>query len=179
MYYISESMVRWLAPVLSFTAEEIWSELPGERTASVFLAEFADVSAAANSEIDWSVLIRVRETVAKALEDLRTAGGIGSALEASVTLYADGDLRSTLEALGEELRFVFITSAAEVQPLADAPDNAATGEGFSVLVAACDHAKCIRCWHRREDVGSNAEHPEICGRCVSNIEGPGELRRYA
>ena len=127
MYYISESMVRWLAPVLSFTAEEIWSELPGERSASVFLAEFADVSAAANSEIDWPVLIRVRETVAKALEDLRTAGGIGSALEASVTLYADGELRSTLEALGEELRFVFITSAAEVQPLADAPDNAVTG----------------------------------------------------
>ena len=179
MYYISESMVRWLAPVLSFTAEEIWSELPGERAASVFLAEFADVSAAANSEIDWPVLIRARETVAKALEDLRTAGDIGSALEASVTLYADGELRSTLESLGDELRFVFITSAAQVRSLADAPGNAATGDGFRILVTASEHAKCIRCWHRREDVGSNAGHPEICGRCVSNIEGSGEVRRYA
>jgi len=179
MYYISESMVRWLAPILSFTAEEVWSELPGERPASVFLAEFADVSVAANCELDWSALIRVRETVAKALEDLRTTGGIGSALEASVTVYADDDLRSTLDALGEELRFVFITSAAEVQPLSDAPDNAATVEGFRVLVTASEHAKCIRCWHRRADVGNHAEHPEICGRCVSNIEGAGEERRYA
>lgn len=179
MYYISESMVRWLAPVLSFTAEEIWSELPGERPASVFLAEFADVSVAANCELDWSALIRVREVVAKALEDLRTAGGIGSALEASVTVYADGDLRATLDALGEELRFVFITSAAEVKPLSDAPDSAATGEEFRVLVAASEHAKCIRCWHRREDVGNHADHPEICGRCVSNIEGAGEERHYA
>ena len=179
MYYISEAMVRWLAPILSFTAEEIWSELPGERPASVFLAEFADTSFTAHSEIDWPALIRVREAVAKALEDLRDGGGIGSALEARVTVYADGALRATLESLGDELRFVFITSGADVRPLADAPEDAAKDEGFSVRVAASADAKCIRCWHRRDDVGSDAAHPEICGRCVSNIEGSGEQRRYA
>ncbi|NND55008.1 MAG: isoleucine--tRNA ligase, partial [Gammaproteobacteria bacterium] len=179
MYLVAEAMVRWLAPVLSFTAEEIWQELPGKRDNSVFLALFEEIDAGGDLAIDWSALIGVRETVSRALESLRDAGTIGSALEATVTVYADGALRATLEQLGDELRFVFITSAADVAPLGDAPADAVDGDGFRVAVGASSHEKCVRCWHRREDVGSHAEHPEICGRCVDNITGPGEQRAYA
>ena len=90
-----------------------------------------------------------------------------------------GSITSTLEQLGDELRFVFITSAAQVAPLGEAPADSAEGDGFRVVVGASAHEKCIRCWHRREDVGTHSEHPEICGRCVDNISGPGEQRAYA
>jgi len=179
MYYITEAMARWLAPVLSFTAEEIWKELPGQHEASVFLSQFAELPAEGAATVDWKSLILVRETVSKALEDLRDAGGIGSALEANAVIYADGGLKTALELLGEELRFVFITSAASVQPLAAAPADAVSGEGFRVVVGASEFRKCVRCWHRREDVGSVAGHAEICGRCASNVDGPGEERRFA
>ena len=179
MYYISEAMVRWLAPVLSFTAEEIWRELPGDRPESVFLAEFAELPDLPATRCDWQSLILVRETVAKALEELRDKGDIGSALEATATVYADGNLKAALDALGDELRFVFITSEADVRPLAEAPADALAGDGFKVSAGASAHGKCIRCWHRREDVGSNDKHPEICGRCIDNIEGAGEQREFA
>lgn len=179
MYLIAEAMVRWLAPVLSFTAEEIWNELPGERDASVFFSEFQSLPAVPATQVDWVQLAAVREAVAKALEDLRNAGGIGSALEATVVVYADGALHAALRQLGDELRFVFITSSAEVAPLSDAPADAAAGDGFRISVAASSAPKCTRCWHRREDVGASAKHPEICGRCENNIAGAGEVRTYA
>jgi isoleucyl-tRNA synthetase len=179
MYLIAEAMVRWLAPILSFTAEEIWAALPGERPASVLLATFDELPATAPAAIDWPQLMQVRETVAKALEALRDSGGIGSALEATAVVYADGELRTALEQLGDELRFVFITSAAEVAGLDAAPAEAAMGDGYRVTVAASTAPKCVRCWHRRPDVGTSAEHPEICGRCESNIVGPGETRAFA
>jgi isoleucyl-tRNA synthetase len=179
MYCIIEAMARWLAPILSFTAEEIWKELPGERESSVFLSQFDELPVGDAAAVDWKSLILVRETVAKALEDLRDAGGIGSALEANTIVYADGGLRAALQDLGDELRFVFITSAATVEPLAAAPADAISGEGFRVMVGASEFAKCVRCWHRREDVGSVAGHAEICGRCATNVDGPGEERRFA
>ena len=179
MYLISEAMVRWLAPILSFTAEEIWQELPGDRASSVLLAEFVDLPVAGKTQVDWAALITVREAVAKTLEDLRNAGGIGSALEATVVVYADGELKEALESLGDELRFVFITSEARVDSLANAPADAAEGEGFKIVAGSSSDEKCTRCWHRRDDVGSVAEHPELCGRCVVNIDGPGEHRAYA
>ncbi len=182
MYRIIEYMVRWLAPVLSFTAEEIWQELPGKRDDSVFFALFAEVESDKKSvatEIDWAALTEVRETVARALEALRDEGTIGSALEATVMVYAGGALQQTLQQLGDELRFVFITSEAGVAPLADAPADAVAGDGYKVSVGVSEHEKCIRCWHRRADVGSSPEHPEICGRCVGNVTGPGEQRTYA
>jgi isoleucyl-tRNA synthetase len=145
----------------------------------VFLSEFFPLPDAGATAVNWETLTEVRDAVAKALEALRDAGGIGSALEADVVVYADGELRTALEALGDELRFVFITSAARVQPLADAPATAAACESFRVSVTASEHSKCIRCWHRRPDVGSDSAHPEICGRCVGNITGPGEQREYA
>ena len=179
MYHIIEAMARWLAPILSFTAEEIWKELPGERDASVFLSQFNELPVNGATAVDWNSLILVRETVSKALEDLRDAGGIGSALEATAVIYADGGLNTALKMLGDELRFVFITSAASVRPLADAPANAVSGDGFRVLVGASEFEKCVRCWHRREDVGSVAGHEEICGRCAINVDGSGEERRFA
>ena len=179
MYHIIEAMARWLAPILSFTAEEIWKELPGERDASVFLSQFNELPVNGATAVDWKSLIIVRETVSKALEDLRDAGGIGSALEATAVIYADGGLNTALKMLGDELRFVFITSAASVRPLADAPANAVSGDGFRVLVGASEFEKCVRCWHRREDVGSVVGHEEICGRCAINVDGSGEERRFA
>ena len=179
MYLIAEAMVRWLAPVLSFTAEEIWQALPGERPASVFLTTFDELPTAAAPAADWPRLMAVREAVAKALEALRDSGGIGSALEARVVVYAGAELRAALEQLGDELRFVFITSTAEVAALSAAPADAATGDGFRISVSASTAAKCVRCWHRRADVGQSAAHPEICGRCEANIAGPGETRVFA
>jgi isoleucyl-tRNA synthetase len=179
MFHIAESMVRWLAPILSFTADEIWQELPGERAKSVFLTEFKAQPQVQQLAVDWPALITVRDAVAKSLEALRDAGSIGSSLEANVVVYADGELDARLRQLGDELRFVFITSTAEMRPLADAPADADKGDGFAVSVSASSAEKCIRCWHRREDVGSVAEHPEICGRCATNVEGPGESRDFA
>ena len=179
MYHITEAMVRWLAPILSFTAEEAWTLIPGEREKSVFFDQFAELPDVGELSENWREIIRVREGVSKALEDQRSAGNIGSALEAEVTVYADGELLNTLAALGEELRFVFITSEARVLPLAEKSSDAKAVEDFWVSVAPSSNEKCIRCWHRREDVGSVEGHPEICGRCADNIDGEGEVRRYA
>jgi isoleucyl-tRNA synthetase len=184
MYLVAESMVRWLAPVLSFTAEEIWREMPGERGDSVFLATWYEVPAPEKKgDVDWDGLIRVRETVSKALEETRIADVIGSGLEAAVSVYADGALLSELQGLGEELRFVFITSDARACPTAEKSGGKASvtveGDDHTVTVTASEAVKCIRCWHRREDVGSVAGHPEICARCAGNVDGPGEERRFA
>jgi isoleucyl-tRNA synthetase len=179
MYHIAEAMVHWLAPILSFTAEEIWQELPGERGASVFLSTVGELPVEGDTLLDWQSLIEVRAVVDKALEALRDEGTIGSPLEAVVTVYADGSLLATLQQLGDELRFVFITSDASTAALAAAPDDAAAGDGFKVTVAASEHNKCIRCWHRREDVGSVSGHEEICGRCAANVSGSSEQRAFA
>ena len=96
-----------------------------------------------------------------------------------MTVFADGVLQATLEQLGDELRFVFITSDASVKPLSAADKDAVDGDGFRVAVSASKHEKCIRCWHRREDVGSVSGHEEICGRCAGNVAGPGEQRAFA
>lgn len=179
MYHISEAMVRLLAPILSFTAEEIWVLLPGKREVSVFYDQFYSVPKSADRNIDWMRLINVREGVSKALEDQRAAGTLGAGLEADVTVYADDALKVVLESVGEELRFVFITSGASVANVADRPSAAKQCDGFWVSVAASGDSKCERCWHRRPDVGSIAGHETICGRCVDNVDGAGEVRRYA
>ncbi|HEY5623734.1 MAG TPA: class I tRNA ligase family protein, partial [Gammaproteobacteria bacterium] len=184
MSAIAESMVRWLSPILSFTAEEIWRELPGEREASVFLATWRELPELTTDEdVDWGALLTVRQIVSRELERLRVAGAIGAPLDAEVRLYCDGDLYDALAILGEELRFVFITSAASVHPSTERPEAAvaAEEEGMDlwITVAATEASKCVRCWHRRDDVGSVEMHPELCARCVANVEGGGETRRYA
>jgi isoleucyl-tRNA synthetase len=179
MMHIAEAMVRWIAPILSFTADEIWRELPGQRDSSVFLVTWHELPETASLLANWDRLIEIRETVSKALEDLRVADAIGSGLDAGVEVFADGAVFEELRALGDELRFVFITSQARVRPSAEKPEDAAAGEGYWVSAAATEFEKCIRCWHRRSDVGSVAGHPEICARCVGNVDGSGEERAFA
>ena len=184
MHHIAECMVRWLAPILSFTAEEIWKYLPGERSESVFLETWHPVPEVAATDVEWPALLQLRADVTRQLEKLRDAGSIGAPLDAEVDVYCVPDEYSRFNALGEELRFFFITSHARVHriegaPPADASPAGNTGRnGVWVAVKPTSDPKCIRCWQRRPDVGSNPKHPEICGRCVTNIEGPGEDRRF-
>ncbi len=186
MYHIAEAMTRWLAPILSFTADELWRYLPGEREGSVFLAEwypglFALDAGDAFDRAFWQQVLAVRFAVAKPLEAARQAGLIGSSLDAEIELYAAPALAKTLDRLGDELRFALITSAARVLPQETRPAAAEDTEleGLAVQVRRSAHAKCARCWHLREDVGEDPNHPELCGRCVENIAGAGEERRFA
>ncbi len=184
MLHIGEAMVRWLAPILSFTAEEIWQELPGKRDSSVFLSTWHSLpEEQGESPVDWPALLKVRQAVSKELERLRAEGSVGSSLDAAVRLYCSDPLHSLLKSLGDELRFIFITSTASVHPESERPaDAVAAGEEaapFWLSVTAAEAAKCSRCWHHRDDVGADSAHPELCARCVSNVEGPGETRVYA
>ncbi len=185
LYHIVEALVRWLAPVLSFTSEEIWQHLPAikSRASSVFLAEWYQglTPLAVDSDKNfafWNNVLQLRLAISKELEKLRVAEIIGSSLDAEVVLYCDEPLLSQLQSLGDELRFVFITSQASVFPSAQRPADAVVADNCWLNVKACEHAKCVRCWHHRADVGQYSEHPELCGRCVANL-GQGETRRYA
>jgi isoleucyl-tRNA synthetase len=183
MLHIAEAMVRWLAPILSFTAEEIWRALPGERTRSVFMTTWYSLPVLSGDDgIDWKFLLQLRSDIAKELEQLRVQGAIGSSLDAEVDIACAQEGFDRVNALGEELRFFLITSAARVVCGTGAPDGAVpaanAGEGVWLRVAPSDKTKCIRCWHHRSDVGTVAEHPELCARCAGNVDGPGETRRY-
>ena len=185
MHHILESLVRSIAPILSFTAEEIWGHMAGEREDSVLFATsytgLAEVPSDPKADEQWASIIVIRNEVAKQIEALRSAGGFGSALDANVDLYASDELHTVLETLGSELRFVLITSGATLNKLASAPQSAVASDldGLKIAVNAVTDEKCVRCWHRRPDVGEVAEHPELCVRCVSNIEGDGESRTFA
>ena len=189
MYHIVEALVRWLAPILSFTADEIWQHLPGERASTVFTAEwhqglFALDAGEAFDRAFWSQLIEVRETVSRELEKARNADQLGASLEAEVDLYCSPGLLADLQRLDDELRFLLITSEARLHPLADRDEALTevrldTDETVAVAVQRSEHAKCDRCWHRREDVGQAVEHPGLCGRCIDNLGDTGEHRRVA
>ncbi|WP_394200150.1 isoleucine--tRNA ligase [Shewanella waksmanii] len=186
LYLIAEAMVRWIAPILSFTADEIWQLLPGEREQYVFTQHWYDglQSITLDSDLSdeyWASLITVRDEVNKTIEQARREQRVGGSLEAEVTLFADEKLAESLAVLGDELRFVLLTSNTKVLPLADASDGALSTEleGLKLLVEKTAAQKCDRCWHHREDVGEVAEHPLLCTRCVTNIEGDGEVRQFA
>ena len=198
LYHLAEYLVRQLAPILTFTAEEIWQNMPapvaGARAESVFLSEPYEVSglltakqntdkkqgAVLTSE-QWACIRQIREEVNKALEVARQAQTIGSSLEAEVTLYVNKANQDLLAVLGDELRFVLITSIAKLKNMSDKPATLADSEieGLAIDVVQSAHTKCIRCWHRQESVGSIAEHPALCQRCVENVAGKGESRLYA
>jgi len=190
MYLIAEAMTRWMAPILSFTAQEIWQALPtpaGEaREEFVFTGVWFDglpktaTTSALNNDY-WNELLLVRTEVNKALENARKEKQVGKALEAAVTLYTTAELAEKLQQLGEELRFVLITSKATVEVIESAPaDSLATEvEGLWLTVAPAEGAKCDRCWHVTEDIGQSEQHPELCGRCITNVDGEGEVRKYA
>ncbi len=186
LYHIIHAFVRWMAPIMSFTAEEIWQYIPGVTLDSVFLAtwyrDLAELDHADEmNEEYWEKVHAVRDAVNKEIEAQRNAGKIGSALEAEVTLYCGSSLKPILDALENELRFVLITSGARIVSDSNAPLDAVMTEvpGLSLLVRATENAKCERCWHRCADVDANEEYPGLCGRCVENVAGAGEKRQYA
>jgi len=186
MYHIVNALVRWVAPILSFTADEIWKYLQGVQEKSVFFSTWYDGLSALTvddrmGQEYWQEVMTIRDEINKEIEHMRAEGVLGSALEAEVTLFADVEKKALLDLLGDELRFVLITSSANVYHMEEVTEEAKATEvqGIKLIIKASNHPKCERCWHRRADVGANADHSTICGRCVENIEGKGEIRNYA
>jgi isoleucyl-tRNA synthetase len=190
LYHIAEAFTRWITPILSYTADELWDALPkiDGRESSVFLASWYELpklnststQAASMDAAYWSFIAEVKTAVNKVIEAKRNDGVVGKSLTASVTLYCDGSLFDQLELLQDELRFVLISSSAIVSKETVPAEAEVTDiEGLSVLVEANTDPKCARCWHQRPDVGSYANHEELCGRCVENVDGSGEVRCFA
>ncbi|NLS12235.1 isoleucine--tRNA ligase [Vibrio sp. SM6] len=192
LYYIVEALVRWMAPIMPFTADEIWNQMPttlpngDTREQYVFTGEWFDGLFAleqdeALNNAFWNDIQKVRGSVNKLLEAARADKRIGGSLQAEVTLFADIELASKINQLQDELRFVLLTSVATVKPLDQKSDLAQPTEieGLFVEVQASNAAKCERCWHHTADVGTIAGHEAICGRCVTNIDGEGEVRHFA
>jgi isoleucyl-tRNA synthetase len=186
LYHIAHAFVRWMAPILSFTAEEIWSYLPGSQEESVILSAWYDKltelkdDEAMNSSY-WEKIRAVRDAVNKEIEVQRNNNKLGSALEAQVYLYCAPELFNQLDALKNELRFILITSSAELIDESNKPHDTITTEvpGLYLKIEATSNAKCERCWHRRADVNTYQDYPGLCERCVENISSSGEVRHYA
>jgi isoleucyl-tRNA synthetase len=185
MYRILEAMVRWLAPIVTFTAEEIWASMPGSRSESVLFETWydgLDVREDGDARGGWSTLLGIRASASQVLERMRKDGQIGASLDATLTIHADTATQAALAESASELRFFFITSEVTLSPLEGRPTAAERVEldGAEVYVSAAvsEAAKCIRCWQHRPDVGVDPAHPEICGRCVENVTGQGEDRRW-
>jgi isoleucyl-tRNA synthetase len=185
MYHILESLVRWIAPILSFTADELWHFMPSRQNESVFLTEWYEHLFSLNdnepiSREDWETIKSIRNVVNKKIEQLRGDNILGSALEAEVIIYADATNKALLDKLQNELRFVFITSSTSVKSLNDAKEADKTEiDGVLLHITASKNTKCERCWHRREEIGSNKKHPTLCNRCIENVDGAGEIRQFA
>ena len=168
LHQITHALLRWMAPFLSFTAEEAW-KIVGH-SESIFLEQFTALPAGDAALLaKWNRICEIRNQVNKDIEVVRGTGAVGSSLQAEVTLTAEPEDLALLQSLGDDMKFVFITSAAQ----------AIAGEALVTSVQASEHAKCERCWHYRDDVGVNPAHPTICGRCDSNLHGEGEVRTKA
>lgn len=183
MYHIVHALTRWLAPILSFTAEEIWQVIPGKSSESVFLEHWYQAWPELTT-VDmnlWQQLQLIRDEVNKALESKRKEGIIGSALAADVILYANDDLFPVLNNLENELRFILMTSSAVVKPINEAIDDIVYNKdlNLAISVSPSTFEKCSRCWHRCEDVGFDKQYPELCLRCAGNVSGNDEVRRFA
>jgi isoleucyl-tRNA synthetase len=168
LWHITQAMLRWMAPFLSFTAEEAW-KLVG-KSETIFVETYWDLPEPDEGLLaKWATVRAVREASNKAIEELRAAGNVGSSLQATVQIGAPAEEEAILKSLGDDLRFVLITSKASVQ----------AAEELGVQVAPSTDTKCDRCWHYRDDVGMDTDHPTLCGRCVSNLFGAGERRTVA
>jgi len=171
LWHVTHAMLRWMAPFLSFTAEEAWKVFAGAESDSIFVETYVGTGAWRDDVLlaKWARIREVRDVVNKEIEAVRAAGGVGSSLQATIRITAPADLHAVLASLGDDLKFVTITSAATL----------AEGDAMSVEVTPSTATKCERCWHWRDDVGHDAAHPTICGRCTSNLYGAGEARRVA
>lgn len=192
LYHILQALVRWMAPVLTFTADEIRQAMPagsGTEQRHILFSTWYDFPAlpetvnSAWPDENWALIETIREATKKHLEALRTAGSIGSSLDAAVTVYLPDALYEQLKSINDELRFVLITSDAQLKPLTEKPAKAhefeINGQPAAIHVSKAEGEKCVRCWHIRPDVGSHANHPQLCGRCLVNVEGSGETRHFA
>ena len=174
LWHILQSVTRLMAPVLAFTAEEIWATL--KQGDSVMLETWHALPEQAGEQAlvaRWQALRAVRAEVSRVLEDVRGTGGIGSSLQAEVSLHVEAEAHELLASLGDDLKFVFICSKVKLER------DAGAGAATRVAATPSAHVKCARCWHWREDVGADSGHPELCGRCVSNLHGGGEAREFA
>lgn len=194
LWYVLELLVRILAPITSFTAEEIWQEMrkfDGSLPTSVFLSFYADLDKADKvsdllvnssdfSNEDWEKLQTIRTEVNKVLEGMRQQKIVGSSLAAGVVLYVDTELSSLVTKLGNELHFFLITSTAETAKFDNAPKEATTTAlpGLKIVAKVATGKKCARCWHYCDDVGSNSVHPDLCERCITNLDESGEERHF-
>jgi len=177
LWRIAHAMLRWLAPFLSFTAEEAWKVLAPQGAMSIFIETYSDARGWVDPTLlaRWQKIAAVRAESNRKIEALRAEGKLGSSLQAEVTVKAGPAMREVLASLGDDLRFVLITSKAAVEPLAAAAD----ADEFFVEATVASAPKCERCWHYRSDVGADPAHPTICGRCVANLFGSGEPRAHA
>ncbi|OYU43420.1 MAG: isoleucine--tRNA ligase, partial [Burkholderiales bacterium PBB4] len=176
LWQITQAMLRWMAPFLSFTAEEAWAVLsaegktPDATKLSIFLDGYSNFVSPDDTLLrKWDRVRTIRELVNKEIEVLRADGKVGASLQAEVVLAADEDDYAILQSLGQDLKFVFITSAISL----------VAGPALSMSVASSNGMKCERCWHYCNDIGTDAAHPTLCGRCVSNLVGAGEHRAFA
>ena len=184
LYHLVQAFVRWMAPILSFTAQEAWPLIPGQTEKYVFTTEWYDIPVASTanliSEADWQTLISVKSAVNKQIEAARNAKLIGSNLSAKVELWANAELKAILDQLDNELRFVLITSTVMVNTFDAAQGENTEIEGLRVKVSAAEGEKCARCWHVLPDVNTHAAHLGLCSRCIINLPtGQGEERKYA
>ena len=171
LWHIAQAMLRWMAPFLSFTAEEAWKLVgtgaPGD---SIFTQTYSRFDAPDEALLaKWGRIREIRDAVNKEIETVRADGKVGSSLQANLRVTAPAEDFALLGSLGEDLKFVFIASAIEL----------AAGEALATAVVPSTAQKCERCWHYREDVGHDPAHPTICGRCTSNLFGAGESRSFA
>ena len=176
LWQITQAMLRWMAPFLSFTAEEAWAVLgaagktPGATRESIFMDNYIDLPAADNALLaKWTRIREIRDGVNKDIEALRAAGKVGSSLQANVVLTVAPDDHALLATLGADLKFVFITSKVTLR----------AGDALAIQSSSSDDSKCERCWHYNADVGADSAHPGLCGRCISNLHGAGEQRKFA
>ena len=185
MHHIIEALTRWMAPILTFTADELWEYLPGERNESVLLNSWYEglKPLSDDSQFDlafWEQVFSVRDAVSKELETLRADGKIKGGLTAEVSLFAEPALFEALNTLGDELKFVLITSRASLLPASEQPSDAieSSVSGLSLVLTPSEHERCDRCWHQTEEVGKDETHPELCDRCIDNVDGEGEKREF-
>ena len=180
LFHISHAMVRWLAPILSFTAEEIWQFLPGTSNESIFLQTWYEGLEAKFNNHSIDVSRDINSHLRKELEEMRRDKIIGSSLDAEVDIYCEDENYQALLEMKDELRFVFITSDAKVHPLKEKPVNAKDiDNSLAILVRKSEYEKCDRCWHHRPEIGQNILHKDLCSRCIENVTGDGETRIFA
>ena len=185
MHHILQAMIRWMAPIMTYTADEIWHLQNNQE--SILFEQWYEIPVPENNsdwnEDDWNLVREIRNANSKLLEQMRIKGDIGSSLDAAVSVYLQDDIYQQLKGLNEELRFVLITSAAQFMLMSEKNDEAVECqlENTSVYIFAtvASGQKCVRCWHKREEVGQNEKHKELCDRCIENIDGQGESRAYA